>query len=221
MLTPEERLRIEDEERKRHEEEQYRAEVRARLQQTQPSAVPASPAVEASSRTGWILGISVVLIIGALVIVGSSSSRTSSSDDSGPAARSAAGPFAKTRFVPVNQKIATGQLIVKANGYVQYQMTITPDMVKPTVTGNFIASGGTGNDIEAVLTDEVNYINWINGHQARVFWGTEGKQTTGNFELHLRPGTYYIVFSNKFSAFSDKQVFLEVDLKYNRAETYY
>ena len=127
----------------------------------------------------------------------------------------------KTRYVPANQKIATDQILVKANGYVQYRLMITPDMVEPTVTGSFNASGGSGNDITAVIADEANYTNWINGHQARVFWGTEGKQTTGNLEVRLAPGMYYLVFSNKFSAFTDKQVFLEIDLNYKKAETYY
>lgn len=94
-------------------------------------------------------------------------------------------------------------------------------MVDPTVTGNFNASGGTGNDIMAVVADETNYTNWINGHQAKVFWGTPGKQTTGNFEVKLAPGTYYLAFSNRFSALTAKQVFLEVDLNYSKAETYY
>jgi len=88
------------------------------------------------------------------------------------------------------------------------------------VTGTFNASGGTGNDIAAVIADEMNYTNWINGHQAQVFWGTQGKETTGNFELRLKQGLYYLVFSNKFSAFTDK-VFLEANLNYKRAETYY
>jgi hypothetical protein len=164
-----------------------------------------------------------VLVVGALIIANSSSNQTKARDDGAPSSRTAAAaaPVAKTRYVPVNQKIATGQILVKANGYVQYRITITPDMVEPTVTGNFNASGGTGNDITAVIADEMNYMNWINGHQARVFWGTEGKQTTGTLEVRLRPGTYYLVFSNKFSALTDKQVFLEVDLNSKRVETYY
>jgi hypothetical protein len=123
--------------------------------------------------------------------------------------------------VPGTQKIATGQIVVKANGYVQYRITVTPEMVDATVTGNFNASGGAGNDIMAVIADESNYMNWINGHQAQVFWGTQGKQTTGSFEVKLAPGTYYLAFNNKFSAFTEKQVFLEVDLSYQKAETYY
>jgi len=41
------------------------------------------------------------------------------------------------------------------------------------------------------------------------------------YELKLTPGMYYLVFSNRFSAFTEKQVFLEVDLNFKKAETYY
>jgi hypothetical protein len=215
MLTPEERQRIEEEERKRIAEEQYRAEVRSKLKGE--SGAPDKQ----SSRLSWILGIGAVLIVGA--IIWSNSNRPKTSDDGAPAAQAASkpAPVPKTRYVPVNQKIATGQIVVKANGYVQYRLTITPEMVEPTVTGSFNASGGTGNDIQAVIADETNYTNWINGHQAQVFWGTQGKQTTGNFEVKLAPGMYYLVFGNRFSAFTEKQVFLEVNLNFKKAETYY
>jgi hypothetical protein len=216
MLTPEGRQRIEEEERKRIAEEQYRAEVRSKLQGE--SGAP----VKRPSRLPWILGIGAVLVVGAIIWL-NRNSRPKAGDDGAPAAQAASkpAPVPKTRYLPVNQKIATGQILVKANGYVQYRITITPDMTAPTVTGSFNASGGSGNDITAVIADETNYTNWINGHQARVFWGTEGKQTTGKFEVKLAPGMYYLVFSNKFSAFTDKQVFLEVDLNYKKAETYY
>jgi hypothetical protein len=216
MLTPEERQRIEEEERKRIAEEQYRAEVRAKLQ-----GEPGVP-VRKPNRIPWILGLGAVLIIGALVLT-NSRSQSKTGDDGGTAAQAASNPapVPKTRYVPASQKIATGQIVVKANGYVQYRITITPEMVDPTVTGSFNASGGSGNDIQAVIADESNYTNWINGHQAQTFWGTQGKQTTGNIEATLQPGMYYLAFSNKFSAFTDKQVFLEVDLNYKKAETYY
>jgi hypothetical protein len=217
VLTPEERQRIEEEERKRIAEEQYRAEVRARLQQPQP------PPVSPSNRLIWALAIGAVLVIGALILFNSSTNRPRTSDDGPPTSRpaSASARVPKTRYVPANQKISSGQVVVKARGYVYYRINIQPGMVEPTVKGSFNASGGSGNDIEAVLADEANYTNWINGHQAQAFWGTTGKQTTGSFEVRLRPGTYYLAISNRFSAFTDKQVFLEVDLNYKKAETYY
>jgi len=214
MLTPEERQRIEDEERKRIAEEQYRAEVRAKLQ-----ADHGAPVRKSNRRLlPWVLGVGAVLIVGTLILSNSNGTR---SNDGTRVARAASAPEPKTRYVPVDQKVATGQVVVRAGGYVQYRITITPEMLGPTVTGAFNASGGSGNDIQAVIADEMNYTNWINGHPAQVFWGTQGKQTTGNIEVRLRPGVYYLAFSNRFSAFTEKQVFLEVDLNYKKAETYY
>ena len=215
MLTPEERERIEDEERKRIAEELYRAEVRARLQ-----GEHGTPA-KSPNRIPWILAGAAVLIIGAIVLTNSRSQPKTGDDGTVAQAAPNPAPVPKTRYVPVSQEIAAGQIIVRANGYVQYRIMITPEMLEPTVTGSFNASGGRGNDIQAVIADEENYTNWINGHQARAFWSTEGRQTTGNIEARLKPGLYYLGFSNKFSAFTNKQVFLEVDLNYRKAETYY
>jgi hypothetical protein len=227
MLTPKERQRIEDEERRRHAEAQYRTEVRAKLQPVAPPPMPDAPApVKSSNSVASIIGIAAVLGIAFFIISNPfSSSRAKNRDDGRAVAHAASAPaplsVPKTQYVPVSKKIATGQILVKARGYVQYRITIEPEMVEPVLTGSFNASGGSGNDITAVIADEMNYTNWINGHQARVFWGTEGKQTTGTFKVRLRPGQYYLAFSNKFSAFADKQVFLEVDLNSKRAQTYY
>ncbi len=57
-----------------------------------------------------------------------------------------------------------------------------------------------------------------NGHAAQVLWQTEGQQTIGNFEVRLRPGTYYLGISNRFSPFSNKQVTLDVSLSYKHEE---
>lgn len=138
------------------------------------------------------------------------------------------GPFSyafqairKTRYVPVSEKIATGQITVKAGSYVQYKLKISEEMITSVLSGSFNASGGGGNDIHAYLADEMNLTNLINGHQGQVLWGTGGKLTTGKFEVPLQPGEYYLVFSNRFSTFSDKLVFLEAALNHKREEVYY
>jgi hypothetical protein len=122
----------------------------------------------------------------------------------------------KFRIVPVTQKIVSGNVTVQARGYTQYPISILPEMGNTTVSGTFNASGGNGNDIIGVITDESNFANWINGHQAQVFWETVGRQTSGNFELTLRPGTYYLTFSNRFSTFTAKQLSLDVQMTYHR-----
>jgi hypothetical protein len=69
------------------------------------------------------------------------------------------------------------------------------------VTGEFHARGGSGNDIQAAITDE----NGANGHAGQ-FWYHTDKVTTDRLDVRLGPGTYYLVFSNRFSAFSSKSV---------------
>ena len=51
-------------------------------------------------------------------------------------------------------------------------------------SGTFTAAGASGNDISAVIASEAEFANWINGHEAKVFWSTQGKKTAGSFEVH-------------------------------------
>ena len=217
-LAPERKQQIEEEERQRLAEEQYRAQVRASLKTTGSQAAPAAPE-RRKSHVGLLLAILAVVVVGTVILVNSNSTRSTDSDGSTPrASRASSAP--SVRYVPVSQKIASGQVVVKANGHVQYRIQITPDMREARISGSFNASGGSGNDVDAVIAAESEYTNWINGHQARVYYGTQGKKTTDSFDVRLGPGTYYFPMSNRFSAFSDKYVFLEVDLKYSRMETY-
>lgn len=223
MLTPEDRQRIEWEERKRAAEELYRTQVRANLQQPQPSYTPPPEARRANQITLVVGALIAVLAVGGFLVVnalGTLAKGRGKDSDVGKAL-SAIRSVPKTRYVPAHRQIVNGQITVRSGGAVTYRIMIEPDMVDPILAGSFSASGGSGNDIVGVIADETNYTNFINGHQARVFWQTAGKQTVGNFEVRLRPGMYYLVPSNKFSAFTDKQVQVAADLKYKQAETYY
>jgi zinc-ribbon domain len=86
-------------------------------------------------------------------------------------------------------------------GTVKWWRFTVPEGMTCRVAGEFRARGGGGNDIEVNITDE----NGANGHAGR-FWYQSGKMTTGNIDVQLGPGTYYIVFSNRFSLFSQKNV---------------
>lgn len=154
-LSPEDKQRIEDEERRRISEEQYRAEVRSRLR-GDTATVPVQ-----RSNTPWLLGIALALVIGGLLAWSITSGSAVRPKDDAAATATAAKPsplptIPQTRYVPVDQKIATGQIIVKARGFVQYQIAITSEMVQPVLTGNFSASGGRGNDIQAAIIDDDN-----------------------------------------------------------------
>jgi hypothetical protein len=220
-LTPEQRQRIEAEERGRLAEEQYRAQVRERLRPvglaSLPSPPPRAEPEERGFPTGLVIGNVVAAAVAMLVVTQGFTNRAQN-----PVApeQPTATASPRVRYVPATESIASGQLTVKARGYVTYRLNITDAMHGTHITGQFNASGGGGNDIETVIASENEFANWINGHQANVFWSSEGKKTNDSFDVRLGPGTYVLAFNNRFSAFTDKQVFLRLDLNYSRMETY-
>jgi hypothetical protein len=212
-LTTERQKQILDEEQTRLAEEQYRAGVRTKLQQPdsgitftkEPRPTRIRVAIGMLFTVAFAGAAFYVAIIGLGIAMSVAPSQVKD-------LVSALVPH----NVPVDEKIAAGQIVVRAGGYVEYPITVTPEMAEPTVTGDFTASGGNGNDVEAVIVDQANYANWINGHAAQVQWRTSGRQTTGSFEVRLKPGTYYLAVSNKFSLLTDKHVSLKAHLKYKR-----
>jgi predicted nucleic acid-binding Zn ribbon protein len=115
--------------------------------------------------------------------------------------------------VSKTNKLFTGQIIVKAGGSVINTFTVDPAMQNFHVVGRFNASGGLTNDIQAVLTDEDDFQNWINGHQAKTYYSS-GLITTGNLDVGaLAPGRYVMAFSNK-AGLVDRQVFAEIEARW-------
>jgi hypothetical protein len=223
MLTPEEKQRIEDEERKRIAEEQYRTEVRTKLQRVAaaPGAQAGPPPSKRSRHFAIALAVVIVVLLLFVIVVLSSRKPPDTPESSAAIPSPSNSPRApRVRYVPVNQQIASGQVVVPARGYVQYRIEIPPEARAAHISGSFSASGGTGNDVDAVLANESEFANWINGHRDRVFYGTMGKKTTDSFDVRLGPGIYIFAVSNRFAVVSAKYVSLDVKLSYQRMETY-
>jgi len=91
---------------------------------------------------------------------------------------------------------------------------VTSSMENAVVSGSFTASGGSGNDIIAYIFDSIDYTNWSNGHQSTNFYSS-GQVTTQNISTSLAPGSYYLVFSNTFSALTPKVVNTTVNLTWS------
>ncbi|GEM_PF-5483997 len=118
-------------------------------------------------------------------------------------------------FIPRTEKLFTGQLQVRPGQMIYKEFHIDTDKMSDVrVFGRFSAMGGMGNDIQAVLSDGDNFENWKNGHPAPALYSTQ-KVTVGELNTPiLQSGTYYFCFSNRFSAFTSKQVFAEINLTY-------
>ena len=221
VLTPEEKARIEAEERKRHEEEQYRNEIRSNLEQS--SSPPGSPVTPAHppffyARTTRFLAAGILALLVACVTYGIDSFRAAPRPVADkPVSPPSLVPKDTQRYTRATTSIVSGQIVVRHGGTAFYKFRITPDMHDAVVSGRFNASGGPANDIIAVIADEPNYINWVNGHQAKVFWGTEGRETTGDFNIHLAPGLYYLAFTNRFAIFYNKDVSVNASINFEKA----
>jgi len=100
-------------------------------------------------------------------------------------------------------------------GYFDYTpFNVTAGGMNVTVTGNFSASGGTGNDIEVYIMNSTQYNSWYNGNQTSVYYDS-GQVTASNISLSLPPGqSYYLIFDNSFSSISSKTVSGEIKLTY-------
>jgi hypothetical protein len=215
-LTPEEKQRVEEEEKKRLAEEEYRYRVRAQLQQTNEHLRVAD--FEARNETRgfrWLFVVVCLIVVGGILWTVFSSRL----DSSKPKAVGWFGP--KLRYVPVTEKVEAGRIEVMAGGYVLYKIHVTPEMSPAQVIGNFTVSGDTGNEIFAALAKEDEFENWIKGRRAKVYYSTGENKKTDSFDIRLGPGDYVLVISNHFAEDSNKDVLLEVYLKYMKREDVY
>jgi hypothetical protein len=172
-----------------------------------PGAASARPAKPSRTLLWILLAIAAVVCVWAITQLSDHSSRSLPPIASSAPLYTPPAPV----LVPATQNLFTGQITVKPGGYVTNTFTVQPGMLNFHVVGQFSASGGLGNDIQVVLADPNQFQDWINGHQATVFYSTN-KETTEHFDIGpLGPGQYIFAFSNKFSIFAEKQVFAQVD----------
>ena len=106
-------------------------------------------------------------------------------------------------------------------GYFDYSpFNVTADAMNATVTGNFTASGGLGNDIEVFIMNTTQYDSWYNGNQTSVYYDS-GQVTSANINnLKLPAGqSYYLIMDNSFSSISGKTVTGEIILTFTQPTT--
>ena len=111
--------------------------------------------------------------------------------------------------------IVNALITVNANAYESYPFYVPAGTTDVQVQDSFTASGGSGNDIEVLIMDSTDFINWQNDHRASVYYDS-GRLTTSNFDVPLPsgPGSYYLVYSNTFSITSQKDVNTQANLRY-------
>jgi hypothetical protein len=116
-----------------------------------------------------------------------------------------------TRYI---SNLVNGLLTINAGSYEYYSFTIPSGASDIQVSGSFTASGGSGNDIRIYILDSTSFTNWKNGHSVSTYYNS-GQMTTGTISATLpSSGTYYLVYDNTFSLFSQKNVNTWATLSY-------
>jgi len=126
--------------------------------------------------------------------------------------------FWVTRNRPTHyvSNLVNGLLTINGGNYQYYQFTVPSGASDIHVSGTFTASGGSGNDIRIYVLDNTSFVNWKNGHSVSTYYNS-GQMTTGSISATLpSDGTYYLVYDNTFSVFSQKNVNTRATLSYTK-----
>jgi hypothetical protein len=106
--------------------------------------------------------------------------------------------------------VVSGQFPVLPGRFSVQTIRVTFPTMK--LTGTFQAVGGKGNDIEVYVMDQNGYALWQRRNPAFGLYSS-GRVSSGEINIDLPMGTYYIVFSNMFSNVSSKTVEADILLK--------
>jgi hypothetical protein len=112
--------------------------------------------------------------------------------------------------------IIDGSFVVAPRTFKPFEIVVGAGMSNPRLEGTFMASGAN-NDIEVLLLQEQQFSNWQNRNKFKSAYAS-GRVTADRLRIDLpsEPSKYYVVFSNRFSIFSDKGVVADLKLRYQR-----
>lgn len=172
-----------------------------------------------SNRPIWAYMLAIVVVVLAAYVVYNAVNGTSTSSSVTNISKVAASnpyeppepPRPQLRIAP----ITNGALTVSASAYSWYTFVVPVGVTDVNVTGRFTATGGSGNDIIVYVLDEDGFVNFKNGHPSRTYYNS-GQVTQAEIQSILpnNPGTYYLMFDNRFSAITPKAVQVNAMLRY-------
>ena len=115
-----------------------------------------------------------------------------------------------------NERITPSAFVVAPGQFNYFPVTLVNSTGSGILTGRFRAQGGSGNDIEVFVVDEDGLENYKNGHRVPTYYNS-GRVTVGTINAVIVEGhTYYLVFNNRFSTFSNKAITADISLMYDQ-----
>ncbi len=174
-----------------------------------PVAAPASQPGGKGTRVPVLVGVGVIIFVLGVVWWAANSK-------GGPTYSSTPPSAPQPTILPRTVTITDTAFTVPALNGVHFKFVVPPGATSVRVEGTFSATGGGSNDVEVALFSNDEFVNWQNRHPVNALYSS-GRitQDTINVLLPSNAGTYYWVFSNKFSLMSPKAVRASLRLHYN------
>jgi hypothetical protein len=111
--------------------------------------------------------------------------------------------------------VTTGSFAVDARDFKPFKITVPEKYKNARIEGTFAATGGSGNDVEVMVLDETQFLNWQNRNKFSAIYES-GRVTADKLNVAVpSAGTYVVVFSNRFSLLSTKGVKAELKLAHD------
>jgi hypothetical protein len=115
----------------------------------------------------------------------------------------------------LSQKIVANSLRLGRRQFRPYRFVIEDNLQNPRITGKVTVEGGGDNDLEIIVVDDQGLQDFSNrkmrfSNQYRVM-------VMNNMNVYIplsRPGTYYVILSNRHAYFYAKRVNADLSLEY-------
>lgn len=126
----------------------------------------------------------------------------------------------------IRANVASGTYSVPALNHLAVKFAVGSAQAQQARVVGVFRVGGLKNTIQVFVANEAEYAAWIENakleakyrHQVSVTYATE-KVSEGQINVPIRSaGTYYLVFNNRFSLLTPKQVSAKVELRYLAAQ---
>jgi hypothetical protein len=147
-----------------------------------PPQPPSKPPRESRPKSVIVLVLAVLIIVGVIAVAASRFLNTPSDSP--------------TLHQRISANIVNGLISVQPHHYV-YCKLILSSGTDTTVQSSFTVSGSAGNNVEVLVMDQNNFVNWQSKPPSSTYYDS-GETTAGTISVSLPDsGIFYLVYSNR------------------------
>lgn len=113
---------------------------------------------------------------------------------------------------PVWRILTKQSFVVLAHDHYRVPIFVSADDEIARVKGTYLTESGIRYAITAYLVDNEGYDNFSHNARFMSYWSSSGEMNSASFDVRLKSGSYYLVFDNRTSIVTSKDVMMQVTL---------